>query len=69
MVNVLEAIICFSLSGEAQELLRSAEFHPKGLFIFQVLNIKYLEDKLIKTRSDMTKKLMERRREDVRDQV
>ena len=43
--------------------------YGKGKLIFQVLNIKYLEDKLIKTRSDMLKKLMERRREDVRDQV
>jgi GC-rich sequence DNA-binding factor len=34
-----------------------------------VLNIKYLEDKLIKIKSDMTKKLMDRRREDVRDQM
>lgn len=35
----------------------------------KVVNIKYLEDKLMKAKSDMTKKLMERRREDVRDQM
>lgn len=36
---------------------------------FQVLNIKYLEDKFYKSKGAVTNKLMERRREDVRDQM
>ena len=35
----------------------------------QLQSIKYLEDKFYKSKSDVTKKLMERRREDVRDQM
>ena len=36
---------------------------------FQMSNIKYLEEKFYKSKSAMTAKLMERRREDVRDQM
>ena len=35
----------------------------------QLLSIKYLEEKFYKSKSDNAKKLMERRREDVRDQM
>jgi hypothetical protein len=35
----------------------------------QLLSIKYLEDKFYKSKSDITKKLIERRREDIRDQM
>merc|ERR550532_1397916 len=35
----------------------------------KLMTIKYLEDKFYKSKSDMTKKLMERRRQDVRDQM
>ncbi len=35
----------------------------------QIVNIVYLEDKLNKSKSQITEKLMERRREDVRDQM
>ena len=36
---------------------------------FQMTNIKYLEEKFYKSKSAITAKLMERRREDVRDQM
>ena len=39
------------------------------LISFQMSNIKYLEEKFYKSKSAMTAKLMERRREDVRDQM
>ena len=35
----------------------------------QLMTIKYLEDKFYKSKNDITVKLMERRREDVRDQM
>ena len=35
----------------------------------QLISIKYLEDKFYKSKSDVTSKLIERRREDVRDQM
>ena len=33
------------------------------------MSIKYLEDKFYKSKSDISKKMIERRREDVRDQM
>ena len=38
-------------------------------FFSQLISIKYLEDKFYKSKSDVTSKLIERRREDVRDQM
>ena len=37
--------------------------------LFQIVNIQYLEDKLYKSKQSTCDKLMERRREDVRDQM
>ena len=37
--------------------------------VLQIVNIKYLEDKLNKSKSVLCTKLMDRRREDVRDQM
>ena len=43
---------------------------PYNIFSFsQLISIKYLEDKFYKSKSDVTSKLIERRREDVRDQM
>ena len=38
-------------------------------FLFQIGNIKYLEEKFYKSKGAMTTKIMERRREDLRDQM
>ena len=63
-VTVIQIVTIF-----ISQLITLRKSHFSVNFNFQVLNIKYLEDKLIKVKSDMTKKLMERRREDVRDQM
>lgn len=58
----------FPLISEASECI----FHIDNsvpLYFLQVANIKYLEDKLNKSKSHVCQKLMERRRQDIRDQM